>query len=134
MSANKSTNKSTLPLSGIKIVDLGLALTLNSAGPYSQTIGGDPYNNGRGMARLPGVARNTLIAGDAATLDMHASRDLKLGAPKSGHELTLGVDGFNLLNRVNYASYVGIIGSQLYGTPVSARSARQFQFSVRYKF
>jgi hypothetical protein len=121
-------------ITGIKIVDLGTALTLNSAGPYSQTIGGDPYNNGRGRARLPGVARNTLIAGNSATLDMHASRDLTLGAPKSGHELTLGVDGFNLLNRVNYGSYVGIIGSELYGTPVSARSARQFQFSARYKF
>lgn len=121
-------------VTGIKIVDLGMALTLNSAGPYSQTIGGDPYNNGRGRARLPGVGRNTLIAGNSATLDLHASRDLTLGAPKSGHELTLGVDGFNLLNRVNYASYVGIISSPLYGTPVSARSARQFQFSVRYKF
>lgn len=120
-------------LSGIKIVDLGVALTLNSAGPYTQTIGGDPYNNGRGRARLPGIARNTLVAGNAATLDLHASRDVKLGGPKSGHELTLGVDGFNLLNRVNYASYVGIISSPLYGTPVSARSARQFQLSIRYK-
>ena len=121
-------------VTGVKIVDLGVALTLNSAGPYTQTIGGDPYNNGRGRARLPGIARNTLIAGDLATLDLHASRDLKLRGPKSGHELTLGVDGFNLLNRVNYASYVGIISSPLFGTPVSARSARQFQFSVRYKF
>ena len=121
-------------VTGVKIVDLGVALTLNSAGPYTQTIGGDPYNNGRGRARLPGIARNTLIAGDLATLDLHASRDLKLGGPKSGHELTLGADGFNLLNRVNYASYVGIISSPLFGTPVSARSARQFQFSVRYKF
>ncbi len=121
-------------VTGVKIVDLGVALTLNSAGPYTQTIGGDPYNNGRGRARLPGIARNTLIAGDLATLDLHASRDLKLGAPKSGHELTLGADGFNLLNRVNYASYVGIISSPLFGTPVSARSARQFQFSIRYKF
>ena len=121
-------------VTGVKIVDLGVALTLNSAGPYTQTIGGDPYNNGRGRARLPGIARNTLIAGDLATLDLHASRDLKLGGPKSGHELTLGADGFNLLNRVNYASYVGIISSPLFGTPVSARSARQFQFSIRYKF
>ena len=53
-----------------------------------------------------------------------------LGGPKSGHELTLGLDGFNLLNRVNYASYVGIISSPLFGRPVSARSARQFQFSI----
>ena len=75
-----------------------------------------------------------MIAGDLATLDLHASRDLKLGGAKSSHEMTLGVDGFNLLNRVNYASYVGIISSPLFGTPVSARSARQFQFSLRYKF
>jgi hypothetical protein len=121
-------------VTGIKVVDLGVALTLNSAGPYSQTIGGDPYNNGRGSARPPGVARNTLIAGDFATLDVQASRDVKLGAPKNDRSLTVGVDGFNLLNRANYASYVGIIGSPLYGMAVSARSARQFQFSVRYKF
>ena len=86
-------------VTGVTIVDLGVALTLNSAGPYTQTIGGDPYNNGRGRARLPGVTRNTLIAGDLATLDLHASRELTQGGPKSGHELTLGVDGFNLLNR-----------------------------------
>ena len=121
-------------ITGVKIVDLGVALTLNSAGPYSQTIGGDPYNNGRGRARLPGVARNTLVAGDFATLDLHASRAVELGGPKSGHELTVGADGFNLLNRVNYASYVGIISSPLYGTPVSAQAARQFQLSVGYKF
>jgi hypothetical protein len=84
--------------------------------------------------RLPGVARNTLIAGDLAALDLHASKNLKLATPTNGHELTLGVDGFNLLNRVNSASYVGIISSPLFGTPVSARSARQFQFSIRYKF
>ena len=47
-------------VTGVKVVDLGVALTLNSAGPYTQTIGGDPYNNGRGRARLPGVARNRL--------------------------------------------------------------------------
>ncbi len=62
------------------------------------------------------------------------SRRLELGGPKSGHELTVGVDGFNLLNRVNYASYVGIISSPLYGTPVSAQAARQFQLSIGYKF
>ena len=38
-------------VTGVKIVDLGVALTLNSAGPYTQTIGGAPYTNGRGRAR-----------------------------------------------------------------------------------
>ena len=48
--------------------------------------------------------------------------------------LRLFLDGFNLLNRFNYVSYVGIISSPVFGTPVSARSARQLQFSLGYKF
>ncbi len=35
---------------------LGVALTLQSGLPYSETLGGDPYNNGRGNARPAGVA------------------------------------------------------------------------------
>ena len=69
-----------------------------------------------------------------ASLDLRASRDLKLGGPKSGRELTLGLDAFNVLNRVNYGRYVGTLSSPLFGPPVSARSARQLQFSIRFKF
>ena len=121
-------------VTGVKIVDLGVASTLNSAGPYTQTIGGDPYNNGRGRARLPGIARNTLIAGDLATLRSACVEGPQAEGAEERPRADAGVDGFNLLNRVNYASYVDIISSPLFGTPVSARSARQFQFSIRYKF
>ena len=48
--------------------------------------------------------------------------------------MTLGFDAFNLLNRVNYASYVGIVGSPLFGQPVSAQSPRQLQLSARVNF
>jgi outer membrane receptor protein involved in Fe transport len=121
-------------VTAVKAIDLGVALTLNSAGPYTETVGGDPYNNGRGHARPAGIARNTLSAGDFSTLDLHASRELKSHAAKAERSLTLGVDAFNLLNRVNYGSYIGTAGSPLFALPVSARPARQFQFSARYKF
>jgi len=48
--------------------------------------------------------------------------------------VTLGFDAFNVLNHVNYGTFVGTLSSPLFGQPVSARSARQLQFSARMKF
>src|SRR5262249_42116689 len=118
----------------LDVVDLGVGLTMNSGGPYTETLGGDPYNNGRGRARRTGVPRNTLEGDGLATLDVRASRGMKFGPGKEAPEVTFGLDAFNLLNRVNYGSYVGTLGSPLFGRPVSARSPRQLQLSARLKF
>ncbi len=117
-----------------KIADVGVSLTMNSAGPYTELLGVDVYNNARGRARPPGVARNTLDAAGYASLDLRIARDIALGPGKSERELTLGADVFNLTNRVNYGSYVGTIGSPLFLQPTSARPARQVQISARFKF
>ncbi len=107
---------------------------MNSAGPYTQTIGGDIYNNGRGRARLPGVARNTLVAERLRGLDLHASRRSKLA---KGHRAARDADAgrrrVQPANRVNYGSFVGTISSPLYLQPVNARTPRQLQFSLRFK-
>ena len=117
-----------------KVVDLGVGLTLNSGSPYSETLGEDVYNNGRGRARPAGVPRNSLEGGGFASLDVRASRDLTFGSGKARRTVTLGLDAFNLFNRVNYATYVGTIGSPLFSLPVSAQPGRQLQFSARMKF
>jgi outer membrane receptor protein involved in Fe transport len=117
-----------------KIADVGLSLTMNSAGPYTELLGVDIYNNARGRARPPGVARNTLEAAGYASLDLRIARDIPLAKGKSERELTIGADVFNLTNRVNYGSYVGTIGSPLFLQPTSARPARQIQLSARFKF
>jgi len=119
---------------GLKVIDLGVALSMNTGGPYNETLGFDPYGNGRGRARLPGVPRNSLETAGFASLDLRGSREIKLGGGKDGRSLSLGFDAFNVLNHVNYASYVGTVGSELFGQPVSARAARQLQFSMRMKF
>ena len=113
---------------------LGVSLSLNSGGPYTETLGQDVYNNGRGRARPAGVSRNTLEGDGFASLDIRASRDLKFGTGKDKRSMTIGLDAFNVLNRVNYGSYVGTLGSPLFGTPVTARAPRQLQFSARMKF
>ena len=46
----------------------------------------------------------------------------------------VGVDVFNITNRVNCGSYIGTIGSPLFLQPTSARPARQVQLSARVKF
>jgi hypothetical protein len=117
------------------IVDIGIGLTTNSAGPYTELLGQDIFNNGRGRARPAGVARNTLEASGYASLDLRVSREIKLAKDRSDERaLTLGVDAFNLTNRVNYGGFVGTIGSPLFLQPTSARSARQLQFSARFRF
>ncbi len=115
-----------------KHLSLGVALTLESGLPYTETLGTDPFNNGRGDARPAGVPRNSLQGAGNAELDLRLSRDLTLGS--GAKTLTLAIDAFNLLNRVNYDRYVGTIGSPLFGQPVSAQAPRQLQLSARVKF
>ncbi|OLB63121.1 MAG: hypothetical protein AUI11_02705 [Acidobacteria bacterium 13_2_20CM_2_66_4] len=119
-----------------KVADVGLGLTMTSAGPYTELLGGDVYNNGRGRARPKGVARNTLEGAGFASVDLRVSRELKIGrvGGSDGRAMTLGFDAFNLLNRVNYGAYVGTLESPLFRQPVTARSARQLQLSARVKF
>jgi len=121
-------------LNGWKVADLGVGLTMNSAAPYTELLGQDVFNNGRGRARPSGIARNTLVGSGYASLDLRVSRDLKFGSGNQARAITLGFDAFNVLNHVNYATYVGTVGSPLFGQPVSARSARQLQLSARFKF
>jgi hypothetical protein len=118
----------------LRLFDLGMGLSMNSGGPYNETVGLDLFNNGRGRARPAGVPRNSLETTGFASLDLRASRDVKFGAGKDAREITFGLDAFNVLNHVNYGSFVGTLSSPLFGLPVSARAARQLQFSARMKF
>ena len=118
----------------IKLFDLGVGFSANTGGPYNETLGIDLYNNGRGRARPPDVPRNSLATTGFASLDIRASRDIKLGGGKGAREVTLGFDAFNVTNRVNYGSFIGTLSSPLFGQPVTARSPRQLQFSARMKF
>jgi outer membrane receptor protein involved in Fe transport len=121
-------------VTGMKIVDLGVGLTLNSGSPYSETLGQDIYSNGRGRARPDGVRRNSLEGAGFAALDVRASRQLKFGSGKDARAVTIGLDAFNALNRVNYGGYVGTVGSPLFGLPVVAQPGRQLQLSARMTF
>ena len=122
-------------MTAVHWVDFGVGLTMNSGSPYNETLGGDVYNNGRGRARPAGVSRNSLETSGYASLDLRASRDVKVGnAKQTARTITLAVDAFNVLNHVNYGSFVGTVGSPLFAQPVSAIAPRQLQVSARVRF
>ncbi len=115
--------------------NIGLALTLQSGLPYSELLGTDLFNNGRGNARPAGVPRNTLQGAGSADIDVRLSRDFTLGGTGStSRRLTVGLDAFNVLNAVSYGTYVGTVTSPLFGRPVTAQAPRELQLSARVKF
>jgi hypothetical protein len=118
--------------------NLGVALALYSGRPYSITTGRDDFNTGTANARPAGVARNSLEGPGYADLDVRWSRELPLHltgrTPKSGPSATVGIDAFNVLNRVNYSRYIGTRTSPFFGRAISAQSARQLQLSLRLSF
>ena len=70
---------------------------------------------------------------------IRAARSSRLARAQAGRQkdapaLMLALDGFNVLNRVNYGTFVGTISSPFFGQPITARPPRQFQFSARFEF
>jgi TonB dependent receptor len=115
---------------------LGVALALYSGMPYSMTTGNDDYNDGLANSRPPGVPRNSLHGPGYADLDVRWSHDFFLAPTRKdkGPVATFGLDAFDTLNHVNYASYVGVLSSPFFGKPVSALPTRRLQLSLRVRF
>jgi hypothetical protein len=119
-----------------KYFNLGMGLFLNTGEPYSMTTGRDDNHDGLASDRPPGVRRNSLQGPGYAQLDLRWSRDFFLVRSKKdkGPTVTFALDGFNVLNRVNYVSFVGNLSSPFFGRAVAARPPRRLQLSVRFKF
>ncbi|MDR3702399.1 MAG: TonB-dependent receptor [Candidatus Sulfopaludibacter sp.] len=117
-----------------KYLDFGVALAVNSGMPYTETTGLDEYHTGYANARPPGVPRNSLQGPGFAELDVRWSHAFELTHKKEGPQFTVGVDAFNVTNRVNYVTYVGDLSSPFFGEPVSAKPPRRLQLSGRFEF
>src|SRR5262245_45611958 len=107
--------------------NLGLTLSLTSGLPYTLTTGRDDNKDGNANERPTGVRRNSLQGPGAATLDLRWTREFRLIRKKKdeGPVITLRVDAFNVLNRVNYVGFVGNLSSDLFSLPAAARPARR---------
>jgi len=116
-------------------VNVGLGLSLNSGSPYTMTTGTDVFHTGMSNARPPGVMRNSLQGPGYADVDLRLGRDFYITAKREkGAVATFAIDAFNVLNRVNYAGYVGNLSSPFFGQPISALPGRRLQVTGRFKF
>jgi hypothetical protein len=120
-------------LTPLRQLTMGAALTFESGLPYTELLGVDAFNNGRGNARPAGVGRNTLQTDGVVDVDLRVLREFRLGS-RGTRTLGLALDVFNVFNNVNYSVYVGTLTSSLFGRPVSAQPPRELQVSARIKF
>lgn len=114
---------------------LGVNLSLRSGRPYTLRTGSDDFNDGTTNARPAGVPRNGLEGPGSARLDVRWSREVAFGGRgEDGPKVTVGLDAFNVLNRVNYNGFVGNQKSPFFGRPTSAQAPRRLQLSLRVEY
>ena len=116
-----------------KLFNLGIAFAAYSGAPYTMTTGRDDFHTGTANARPPGVSRNSPGYAD---LDLRWSHDFSAhrGKTEKGPTVSLAIDAFNVLNRVNYVSFVGNLSSPFFGKAVAAEPPRRLQLSATFKF
>ena len=100
------------------------------------TTGRDDNHDGLAGDRPPGARRNSLQGPGYSELDLRWSREFYLirSRKEKGPTANVGLDAFNVLNRVNYAGFIGNVSSPFFGQAVAARPPRRLQLSMRFKF
>ncbi|MEO6236653.1 MAG: TonB-dependent receptor [Vicinamibacterales bacterium] len=132
----RSKLEALLQLSFAPWADFGVAVSLASGRPYTLQTGRDDFHSGQTNARPSGVSRNTLQGPGSAVLDLRWSHEFGFGRGEGDERpaWSLGVDAFNVVNRVNYSGYVGTITSPFFGRAVSAQPPRRLQLSAGFHF
>jgi hypothetical protein len=121
-----------------KYFSIGAALSLYSGKPVNVTTGADDNQDGiyndRPLSPVA-YARNTMHGPGLINLDLNIERDfLFVKGKKEGPTLTVGLNSFNVLNRQNDVTYVGVISSAYFGRAVSALPPRRMQLNLQFKF
>jgi Carboxypeptidase regulatory-like domain/TonB dependent receptor len=120
-----------------KLFNLGVSVSAYSGLPYTLITGIDQFHTGTANGRPAGVPRNSLQGPAYADLDLRWSRDfiVRKSKKKDGDiKATLAVDAFNVLNQVNYSSFIGNLSSPFFGQAIAAQPPRRLQMSFRLKF
>jgi len=115
---------------------LGYIFTYGSELPFNVLLGRDRNLDTNNNDRPLGVGRNTGRGFDYASLDLSLRRRFQL---TERMDLQLIAEGFNLLNRSNFAVPNNTFGSGIiplptFGQPTQAFDPRQFQFGMKLSF
>jgi hypothetical protein len=138
---------------------VGTIVSINSGIPYNTTTGFDNNRDTVPNDRPLGIGRNTGAGPGYASVDFHLSKRITFakneskdsGARPAGRHasgplsnlgegrregrgpwLEVGIDAFNVFNRVNFKNFVGVQTSPFFGRANAANPARQLQFSMKF--
>jgi hypothetical protein len=129
------TKKSSVPRV-LRGFELSYIFTYASRLPFNILLGSDRNFDTNNNDRPVGVGRNTGSGFDFASLDIRLGRQFRIS---ERFKIEITADGFNLLNRANYAVPNNTFGSgatplPTFGQPTQAFDPRQFQFGLRLNF
>jgi hypothetical protein len=115
---------------------LSYIFTAASRLPFNVLLGSDRNLDTNNNDRPVGVDRNTGQGFSFSSLDLRLRRRVKLSERLS---LDISAEGFNLLNRANFAVPNNVFGSGsqpavTFGQPTAAFDPRQFQFGLKLNF
>lgn len=123
---------------------VGTVISLLSGAPYDITTGSDDNGDLVGNDRPAGVTRNTGQGPGFAQVDLRVTKLFRTLRPPSAdpqsskreyvNNLEVNVDIFNVFNRTNLVSYVGVLSSPYFGRANAASRPRTLQISARYRF
>jgi hypothetical protein len=117
-------------------LNFGVSTSLASNLPFNITTGRDDNGDGMAIDRPAGGTRNMGHGPNLIGLDIRWYREFRLEPSRKDKSpsLTFSVDAFNILNRVNYQSYVGALTSPFFGRAVSTLPPRRVQLGARFQF
>jgi hypothetical protein len=118
-----------------RLFSVGAALSLYSGKPVNVTTGSDNNHDGVVNDRPDGYSRNTLHGPGLINLDLNVSHEFVLSKKrKELQTLEVTLNSFNVLNRANDVTYIGVISSPFFDQAVAAFPARRMQLNLEYKF
>jgi carboxypeptidase family protein len=113
---------------------LGANATLSSGKPFDETTGQDNNHDGIFNDRPALVSRNALNGPSFSDVDLRLGRDFRLGHGREDRTLNVSLSAFNILNKKNDFTYIGVIASPFFGRAVTALAPRRMQMNVSFKF
>lgn len=115
---------------------LGTAASVYSGLPVNILTGSDSNHDGATVDRPAGVVRNGMHGPSYADLDLNLSHDILLhrSSKTDGPTVSVSASSFNVLNRRNPTTYVGVISSPFFGHAISAQPPRRLQLNLQLKF
>ncbi|MBI4904863.1 MAG: TonB-dependent receptor [Acidobacteria bacterium] len=117
-------------------LNFGVSASVLTGPPFNITTGRDENQDGMAIDRPASITRNAGSGPNVIGLDIRWYREFRFKPSKKekSPSVTVSLDAFNVLNRVNYQNYIGALTSPFFGRAVATLPPRRLQIGFRVQF